>query len=301
MKVLGFDIGGSYIKAGVVEGTDLLSWTESKTPQGSKEHIYSKIEDIYREFVSKHREEIKAIGIGCGGRFCEGGVFFTTSALPKDWIGAKVSQELSDKLGLPVLVHNDVDMAAYGEYCLRVKEKFSDLVFVAVGTGIGGGLIIDGELVTGGTNSAAELGHLHVGKDRVCSCGRRGCVELYASGHGMLSSFEVVTGRQINANEFWRLYQEGNAKVTKIVHRGVDYLVGALLDVQELLAPQAFIMGGGVIQKQPTYFKQIRKQYRQRVSALSSLKRAEVVKTSLGREAVVLGSAVRAKDYFVNE
>jgi glucokinase len=221
--------------------------------------------------LSDHqRYEILSLGIGSPGTISqpEGTV---TDASPniKGWQGA-VLTEIFENPGFPVLADNDANCVALAEYLVDFKCRYKNMVFVTIGTGIGGGLVIDGKLHRGADYSAAEIGHTIIRHNgRLCRCGRHGCLEAYASVPNMMKRYRYWArfyGRRaradINPRELYELYESGNRAAIRTIKENADYLGVGLGSIMNVLNPQALVIGGGFADAGKGYINLIKESIR---------------------------------------
>src|SRR3954468_16704455 len=182
---IGVDVGGTKVAAGVVdeEGKVLVSTrrpTPSESPQHVEETIAAVVTELRREF------DVEAVGIGAAG-FVDAERSTVLFAPNLVWRGEPLRDDVARRIGLPVVVENDANAAAWAEFRFGAGRDARDLVCVTVGTGIGGGIVLDGGLYRGRFGIGAEFGHMRVVPNgRRCGCGQRGCWEQYCSGRALL-------------------------------------------------------------------------------------------------------------------
>jgi len=190
---IGIDVGGTKIAAGVVdEDGNVLAELRSPTPATDVEATEQAIVDLVAQLRREH--DVRHVGVGAAGWVdANRSVIYYAPNLA--WRDEHLGEELSESCGIPVVIENDGNAAAWGEYRFGAGRAFDDVVCVTVGTGIGGGMVLGGSLYRGGFGIAAEFGHVRVVPDGlVCPCGNRGCWEQYASGRAL-----VRTARELAA------------------------------------------------------------------------------------------------------
>ena len=246
-----------------------------------------------------------ALGVGSVGQidFASGCVVLATSALP-GWAGTSLKSALGAELGLPTFVENDANAAAYGEYRVGAARGFRHVVCLTLGTGIGGGVIADGELLRGATGGAAELGHVAVELGgELCPCGRRGCLEAYSSGSALLryaktrlESFPAGTASALSGHSsltgpvIFDAAASGDYLARDIVERFCRYLANGLVSFQFAFDPECFVLGGGVSSVGELLLEGIRR-------ALPEQDRhIRLLLASLGNDAGLIGAALLARD-----
>lgn len=290
MNKLGIDIGGSKIRAVLVDESGEIKSEELETPQKSAENVINKAVHVSHSLSSE--DDFKSVGLGVAGRPRNGKIYFSTDSMPIDWQGINLEKSFSKELDASVTVLNDGSAAAYGELRRGAGQDLTDFVLVTIGTGIGGGLVVNNQLLTGGLGSPGEVGHLKVGGDEKCSCGRRGCLELYSSGKGIHEQFKKRNGFELSERNFWQKVTDDKITPNRTLKDAAKNIVRAMVDLQQVLAPQAFVFGGGVIEKQPGYFRMIKGFYKASANEIDSIIPAEVRHSKLGKNIVGLGAAL---------
>ena len=234
MRIAGVDIGGTSIKLGIFEDDALIFKTSAKTPFGDPAGVC----DVIAQLLE--RQNVELVGVGTAGS-----VEFrhdTVSASNLGWEGVKLRQMLTERLGVPVWVDNDAQAAAMAEWHDGVCQGAQCALYLTLGTGIGGAMIVNGQPYRGPNNLGAEFGHMiiHPNGPR-CACGRRGCLEYYASATGMRrmahgqSAYAVVQSAKA-----------GNIKNLSIFERYVRELCLGLNNLIMIFDPEVIILGGGV-------------------------------------------------------
>ena len=254
---LGIDVGGTAIKGVVIDEKGLL-FGEDSVPTATGEKIVDSIATLCNRLMKSVKEEVKGIGIGCAGVIdSEGGkVVLARNLSLADFPLVKLLQK---KINLPVKITNDANAAALGEAKFGAGKNYKNSILVTLGTGVGGGIVIDGKLFEGNKSAGAEIGHMVIERDgELCSCGRRGCFEAYSSatalkrqtkrameedaGSAMWKSYtsETVTGK--TAFE----YRNTDMTAKKVVDRYIEYLGCALVNLANIFRPEVIMLGGGV-------------------------------------------------------
>ena len=310
--VIGVDIGGTKVAAAVVDddGTMVEKMrvdTPAKTP-GS-------VNDAIAELVWKLRErhEVEAVGMGAPGFVSadRSTVLFTPN-LP--WRAEPLGAEMTERLKLPTVVENDANCAAWAEARYGAARGEKDIVVLTIGTGIGGGIIIGGQLVRGESGIAAEIGHMNVvieGGLR-CGCGNRGCWEQYGSGSALVrdaQDFARISpslaqrmldlsggdAAKITGPEVTQAAQEGDPAALEI-YRVIAGSIGyGMADLAAILDPAIFVIGGGVADAGELLREPVEKAYLERLTGRSRRPAAKVVIAQLGGEAGIVGAADLAR------
>lgn len=317
--VVGIDLGGTKILSGVV-GDDNRILGRSKRPTPAREGaeaILSTIVGCVDEALAEAnvaRSELAAIGVGSPGPLDSdaGVIHFSANLNVKDFA---LGPELAKALGRPVLVQNDVRVGGYAEFRLGAGRGKRDLIVAFVGTGIGGCLVQNGQVVTGQTGNAGEIGHITVkaGGPR-CGCGSRGCMEAMASKTAIarrvgkalrrgipsiLSSKLDTRQNRLKSRELAAAVQGGDAVAIKEVHRAAHFLGLGLGSLINVFGPEAVIIGGGVTGAlgEP-WLELIRTSARRQVLVDPDGKIA-IVQAALGDNAGILGAALLAREKYV--
>lgn len=303
--IYGIDIGGTTVKMGLfdAEGEMLDKWeiVTRKEDQGSRI-----LPDIAQSIKEKNEEkgiateDILGIGMGVPGPVTEDGVVLKCANL--GWGILSVAEEVQKLTGVAtVKVGNDANVAALGEQWKGGGRGFNSIVMVTLGTGVGGGIVMNGKIVTGSRGAAGEIGHitLNLNETRVCGCGKKGCLEQYASATGvmraarervantdqpsMLRDYDEITGKEI-----FDAYKAGDAMATEVVEEFAEYLGLGLANVAQVMDPEAFVIGGGLSKNGPVVAEITRNCYEKHV--MFALKEKEFRLAELGNDAGMYGA-----------
>ena len=247
MNSLGIDIGGTFIKFGVVTSEQkLLFQSRIKTPKNLNGLIEAVVSLVTGNQADYH---IRAAGIGIPGFISRKDNVIKKSPNMQFLNGVSFHKIIQDQLAMPVVVNNDANTAAFGEYALLNSPRPSSFVHLTLGTGIGSGIIIDDKIWTGECGYAAEMGHIVVNPEgRTCGCGGQGCVESESSEVGIAASYREYSGaqEQISALEIFKRAAAGDDAAEKAFKRA-GYYLGILLSViVNVLNPSLISIGGGV-------------------------------------------------------
>lgn len=301
----GVDIGGTSVKLGVfTEHGDLRDkWEIPTRKENEGKYI---LDDVAKSIQSKLAEfnmeagNVIGVGIGVPGPVTADGTVLKCVNL--GWGIFNVAEEMKKLTGFNTRVGNDANVAALGEMWQGGGKGYENLVMVTLGTGVGGGVIQNGEIVTGSNGAAGEIGHILVNYDEedTCGCGKHGCLEQFASATGIVkeakrllsSSKEPSKLRDIpyiSAKIIFDLAKEGDALAIKSVEQLGKYLGIALSHVAAVVDPQAFVIGGGVSKAGEILTDVIKKYYENYV--MYALKGKEFNLATLGNDAGIFGSA----------
>jgi glucokinase len=293
------DIGGTKIAAGIVDETGrVLSKLECPTNAAAGYgNGLSRMIDMLRKTERDAGTEISGIGIGSTGVvYPASGAFGDVDLLP-GWQGNNPVEDLAREFNVTVALENDADASALGEAGWGAGKVKSKLIYVTVGTGIGGGIILDGKLYRGADMAHPEISH-HVidpaGPE--CSCGYRGCWESLATGPAMAAWFKANTeaGNQytgeITAKRICEMAQQGDASAKSAVQREAYYLGLGLANLINLFVPDVIILGGSVMKSADLFLDGIRKVISQGCRFVP-FEKAELAMASLGDDANLIGAA----------
>lgn len=260
--IFGVDLGGTTIKLGLFtqKGILLDKWEVPTRTENEGEHI---LPDIAAALRAKEKErkispqQINGVGIGVPGAVLD--ERFVKPCVNLNGWGGDVAKELTALCGLPVKVVNDANAAALGEMWLGGGKGHDNVVFVTLGTGVGGGIIVERRLLSGAHGAGGEIGHLKIepAEDEVCGCGGRGCLEQYTSATGIVRSARRLlreSGKPsalrqldcVSAKDVFNYAKQGDGLAMEVVDSFADYLGRGLACVSCVCDPQIFVIGGGV-------------------------------------------------------
>jgi glucokinase len=313
-NILGIDLGGTKVLAAVIgaDGT-IIGRARAKTRAWrDDEQVFKTIVKTGHQALENagiDRDQVAAVGIGSPGPidFSRGLIIETANLKFKNF---PLGPRLSEEFGRPAILENDVNAAAYGEFRGGAAQGSRDVVGVFIGTGIGGGLILNGALYRGFSTSAGEVGHMIVkaGGPR-CGCGNRGCVEALASRtaiardvgkaikrgyRGPISRIAGTRSDQLSGKTLKAAYDSGDELVKQIVHRAAKVIgigIGSLLNV---LGLEMVVLGGGVVEAFGSGFvNRVERSAREIAFEINS-KNVRFARSALGDDAGVIGSAMLA-------
>jgi glucokinase len=311
MQTIGFDIGGTKIAAAVVDadGRELVE-TRRDTPGTWGETAAA----LRAAFTELHRAcpDVGAVGVGIAGLVDHTGRLSYGPNLP-GLQHVDVQAELSRDFPLPVVVDNDANAAAYGEATHGAIRGVDDALLVTLGTGIGGGLIIGGEVYRGGHGFAAEIGHITIDLDGpLCACGERGHWEAFASGNalGRIGREAAAAGNApsvlaeaggdvaaITGHEVGQAAAAGAPDAVALIDGYADLVAVGLANLANILDPSAIVISGGLINLGDVLMRPVRKHFLARIEAGTERPVPELVAATLGERAGVIGAAALARRF----
>ena len=301
----GVDLGGTTVKLGVfkTDGEVLDKWEIPTIKENNGSQI---LPDIANSILAKMEEkniakdDVVGIGIGVPGPVDKDG--FVNKAVNLGW-GGKVDLEgdLVKLTGIHTKGGNDANVAALGEVWKGGAEGYDDVVVVTLGTGIGGGIIVDGKILVGSTGAGGEIGHIHIedSEPDVCGCGNYGCFEQYGSATGIVrlanrrlakdEEASVLRNTEISAKSIFDALKDGDKVAGEIVELYGEYLGKGLAAVAAVTNPQIFVIGGGVSKAGDVLLPYIQKNYVKYVFHAS--RDAKFALAKLGNDAGIYGAA----------
>ena len=303
--IFAVDLGGTTVKLGLFdkEGNVLDKWEIVTRKENNGELILPDIaESILKKAEEKGiaKEDIIGVGIGVPGPVDSKGVIYKAANL--GWGVFNVSEELSKLTGLSVQTGNDANVAALGEMWKGGGKGYSSIVAVTLGTGVGGGVIVEGKLVAGATGAGGEIGHIHV-KDNetiACGCGKKGCLEQYASATGVArlarerlakddEPSALRSAEKLDAKAVFDAVKAGDKVAIEVAEEFGKYLGKGLAGVAAVVNPEAFVIGGGVSKAGEVLFDFIEKNYA--VYAFHGTRDVKFCLATLGNDAGIYGAA----------
>lgn len=248
--VVGIDLGGTKIRAGIAsEAGTILADLKIPTNAGGVD-VVEQIVGLVKELcavVGARIEQVAATGIGGAGVPDTAGNNFSLAPNLTGMTALPFAQDLMQKLGHPVVIENDVNVAALGELHYGLGLGHSDFVFVSVGTGIGMGIVSGGQLVRGASGAAGEIGYLPLGTDALAPENQtRGPLEEAVAGDVLARRYETSTGRKITTREIFTKAAAGDPDAVSAIDDEARWLAAALVAVNAVLDPEVFVLGGGI-------------------------------------------------------
>ena len=261
----GIDLGGTTAKIGLftTAGALLEKWEVPTDTSNAGEHILGNLAKAVKDKMQENgitAEQVEGVGIGVPGPVLDSSVVPIVCANLGGWGQRNVSAQLSGLLdGLKVLVGNDANVAALGEFWKGGGQGCDNMVFVTLGTGVGGGIVVEGKLLHGAHGSGAEIGHLVLNRDETvpCNCGKRGCVEQYCSATGIVrlakrhldstdAPSSLRTLKNLTCKDIFDAGKAGDKEALIILDRYYAYMGEFLGDVCTTVDPEVVVIGGGV-------------------------------------------------------
>ncbi len=300
----GVDIGGTSVKLGLfqTDGTLKEKWEIPSRTENEGAAILPDIAETLEKKLSDtgiSKKLVRGIGMGIPAPVDEKGIVQKTANL--GWGYKEVKREFEELTGLPAAAGNDANVAALGEMWLGAGKGCKDLVMVTLGTGVGGGIIVNGLPLTGSNGAGGEIGHICVNyeeKER-CGCGKQGCLEQYTSATGIAriarlrlhknDDPSILRGRRVSAKMVFDALKEGDPVAEEIVEEFGSYLGHALANIAVITDPAVIVIGGGVSRAGEVLLDYVEKYYHEK--AFFSNQKVRFVLAKLGNDAGICGAA----------
>lgn len=295
---VGVDVGGTTVKLGMFsdKGELLEKWEIPTRLEEHGSHILPDIVDSIEEKREIFRGNINGIGLGIPGPVTDDGTVLKCANL--GWDVFSVKNTLAGLTGVGnVKVGNDANVAALGEMWKGGGRGYDSIVMVTLGTGVGGGIIQQGKILTGCKGAGGEIGHTKVNPDEteICGCGNRGCLEQYASATGIVKMAQrdlredsCLAGQKITAKAVFDGAKAGDAYCQEVVEKFGRYLGLALSNVAHVVDPEAFVIGGGVSAAGQIILEVVQKYYN--ANSMYALKDKKFHLAELGNDAGIYGA-----------
>lgn len=290
MPYLGIDLGGTTVKLGMCDpdGSPRGRATIATEPARGSDETIARIADAARALVDSVGPAT-ACGIGAPGELdASRRVFVRANHFP-DWSNVPIADRLAEHLGIPVVLENDANCAAWGEFHAGVGQGGRSVACFTLGTGVGGGLVIDGAIWTGATGAAGAFGHIAVDPNGpVCRCGQHGCVEQYASATAVAARYGHGSAR-----DAFEAAERGDADAIAVVDWACDGLAAGVANVIHIVQPDVVVLTGGMAAAGRVMLDRVRAGVARRVRA-AWLSGVRIECSSLGADAGWIGAALWA-------
>jgi glucokinase len=311
---VGIDVGGTNVKIGLFDSELKMTCKTSITTEADMgpEVVINNMAQAVKELLAEagfSLKDITAIGIGTPGpaKYSEGIIIRSTN-MPK-FKNVPICKMLTERLEAPVVYDNDANVACWGEYAVGAGKGVQDIVFFTLGTGIGGGIVSNGELVHGCDENAAELGHMIIYPGgRSCNCGQKGCVEAYASADstarrateaikdGAESSLKKVLDEKgkITSKDIYEHLAKGDKLAKEITEGTAEALAITCINMLHITEPKRIVFAGGMIAAGDVLLKRIREFFEEHIWTLKK-ETVEICFATLGEDAGIIGAAALAQ------
>jgi len=302
---IGIDIGGTKISAGVVDSSgNLIDSSRCSTPLEGGKELVSSVIGLIKESNKKH--EIKGIGISIAALISSD--YGTIVGAPNIANLSKLNfvNEIKEEFKLPIIIENDANAAMWAEFKFGSAKGLNPVMFLIIGTGVGGGLVIDGKLFKGANGIGAEFGHMCVVPNGLlCGCGSKGCIEQYASGGALIryaneallanpdKSEEVLSFGEgkLSGTALTKAAKAGNELALAAFSKQADWLGLACASYSSIIDPQAIIIGGGVVDAGELFLAPVRAAMRKYMPFAESHVPPKIIAAKFGNDAGLIGAA----------
>lgn len=305
--VFGVDIGGTTVKLGLfdTEGNVLDKWEiPTRTEEDGTKILPDIAESIRDKMKLIDKAAVMGVGVGAPGPIDSEGIVHR--AVNLGWGTFSVKNVLEELLNIPVMAGNDANVAALGEMWMGGGQGYKDLIVVTLGTGVGGGIINNGKILTGAMGAAGEIGHIHVNdsEEEICGCGNRGCLEQYSSATGITrlanqllassSRDSVLRQGEVSAKTVFDAVKARDPLAVEVAEKFGKYLGDALAAVAGVVNPEAIVIGGGVSKAGEVLIDFIRPHYEKNV--FHGSRQVAFSLATLGNDAGIYGAAKMVLD-----
>jgi glucokinase len=290
-KILAFDIGGTKIASGIVELGDnnykIYDYQKNATPKDKKDVIQKLIELIV---YYKKDNNFKKIGIGIAGQIDHKNDVIKHTPNINGFDNTNLKKIIKETIGESVEIENDVKCFALAENVFGRVKKYHNIVYLAIGTGIGGAIEFDNKLYRGENNIAGEFGHMVIDVNgKKCACGNKGCWEQYVSGKAIEKLYYDLYKQKKKSKEIAIDSAKGVKKDMKVIQEASSYLAIGLVNIINTINPETIVIGGSVV-KQDEILKLAKKEALKK--ALMPGKKTIILKSRLGNEATLVGAGL---------
>ena len=308
MYSIGVDIGGMSIKVGVVDrdGNIVKKGKVVTDVEGGPHKIINDIADLILSLIDPKDRDFVGIGIGCPGAI-NSATGVVDRAFNLKWHKVALAEELARRINKRIKVSNDANVAALGEAMYGVGRTYTDTIFITLGTGVGGGIVLNGKLYEGNESKGAELGHMVLVVDgEPCTCGRNGCMEAYCSATALIretkkamladkqsSMWGFVGGdiEKVDGRVAFECSKSGDKSANAVVDYFVKYLGEGMLNFANIFRPQAIILGGGVCAQGDYLIYKLKDYCKDRNYGFANTPRFDILVAQLGNDAGIIGAA----------
>lgn len=309
MIAIGIDVGGTSIKGAAINSSgkvfDVFCMPVKKGEKG--EVTLDKLGTLINEYLANHKFDEKVVGIGLGIP----GLIETTTGIVRSsanlkWEDLPVVEILSKKTGLPVRITNDANAAAFGEAKFGAGKNYNSSIMLTLGTGVGGGVVIDGKLFEGNEGKGTELGHMVIELNgRQCGCGRKGCLEAYASATGLIIDTKASMEKhpeslmhkiskdygEVNGRVAFDAAKFGDEAAIEVVNQYVFYLGEGILNFANIFRPNVVILSGGIANQGEYLTSKLIKHLEKQDYGYKNAPKVDIVIASLGYDSGKIGAA----------
>ena len=314
--IIGIDLGGMSAKGALFDGKGAVVAKKSVETNASDgfEGVAEKLASLSRDLAEEGKipfSKVEKIGVASPG-VVDGGTGTVRKWSNYDWTDVPLGAKLSSLTGKKVRVVNDANAAAYGEAKFGSGSDYRSSIFITLGTGVGGGIVLDGKIVEGFMSAGAEIGHMSIEADGIlCGCGNHGCFECYASATALIrrtkkkmeenlnsKMWEIAHGSlaSVDGRTAFEAAKLGDKDAEEVVKKYIGYLAVGIANLVNILRPEAVVLGGGIAGEGESLFAPLRKAVESRIYVSSSVVPLKIVGAKLGNAAGIYGAYALAKE-----
>lgn len=313
MYYIGIDVGGTSVKLGLFDDKDNLIFRGSFPTRVVDKLVNDIVKNIHKIFDDNNLniKELKGIGIGFPGHVDgeAGVVVYSNNLVAHDF---PIVKKIQEQINVPIRISNDANVAAFGEYEYGIGKEYNNIVFVTLGTGVGGGIIIDGKMLEGKNGAGAEIGHMVISTNgQLCSCGRRGCFETYASASALIRNARVAMSNnpssklnkaakkpeELNGQIFFDVLLKGDKVASIVFENYIEDLAEGLTNLANIFRPDAIILGGGISYRGEVLMEPLQQRLAKMIYGGQWNARVELMISELKNDAGIYGAYAMAKKY----
>lgn len=313
---LGIDIGGTNIKAGVVDDNyNIIAVSKIKTNSAlGSDEVLKKIAEAGKMAAEESKiplSEIKWVGMGCPGT-CNPETGLVEYSNNLKWENVPLQKTIAEALNIPAYIENDANAAALGEYYSGAARDAKSAIVITLGTGLGAGIIINGKLFSGSNYAGAEIGHTVLNPDGdLCTCGRKGCFETFCSASALVKYTKRAIDRhpdsllareaekegKVSGRTAFNAARSGDKYGQEVVDFFISYLACGLINTINIFQPDYLCIGGGVSNEGDNLLNPLKERIKKEVYSKNSKHNTEIVLCSLGNKAGIIGAALLGKQH----
>ncbi len=307
----GVDLGGTFVKCGIVDSDGRLIRKDKVKTESSYDDVVKSMADIILKLAKEEGVTLSGVGIGCPGTVDgKKGVILYSNNL--DWKNAPLARDISKLVKVPVAITNDANSAALGESAYGAGKNYTDMILVTLGTGVGSGIVIDGKLFEGNKGAGAELGHtvIRMNGER-CTCGRKGCLEAYASASALVRQAKAYMQKdketllwnlcegnieKVDGKIFFDAVRSGDIGAKKVFNKYVEYLACGLTNIANAFRPEVIVLGGGISAVGELLITPLQRKLSRNIFGGQKNAPVKILTATLENDAGILGSAKLVMD-----
>ncbi len=307
----GLDLGGTFVKCGIVDSEGRLLIKSSAKTSGDYQSIAKTMADLALDLAKEVGVTLSGIGIGAPGTVDgKNGIILYSNNL--NWHNVPLKKDIEAVTGLPVFMTNDANAAALGEYAYGAGRQYENIIFITLGTGVGGGIVLGGKLYEGLGGAGAELGHMVISMGgEPCTCGNRGCLEAYASTTALVKQAKAYmtahpdsmlhalcreNPEEMNGKVFFEAVRAGDEGANAVYSRYLDYLSSGLVSFANIFRPDAIILGGGISAEGSLLTEPLTERLNTHIFGGNSYAPVKICTSDLANDAGLFGAARLAMD-----